>query len=489
MNLKIFSLMIWLMLPWVVMAQSDYSPTATITRLPPDIQHAIFQKLQSDLANVPLSGKSKRLLTQLYQARYDQFMTDVASGMVMEFPELDLICQKVLEELREKNPGIPLPSQVFVTRDPSPNARCLGEGTLLIHLGLIRRMQNEDQLAFAISHELAHYYLDHVNQGLINYSIKATDPNTERELSRLIRNAENPFETMLSYLQGERYLTHRHSRNKEREADSLGLQFLLNTSYAPEGAIGCVTVLESVDKPKYEFPIDYERMLRGVDHPSDSSWRVYHPSTNYVYGQNAFTVDWELDSLATHPDCQERLRNLRRQLTHRSIDESKIQMVSPFFRDLEKKLDMEWLLSFFHAEAYGRTLYLAFQLTEIYPDEPHLHAIIGQSIYLIYQHKKSHTLSNKLEFPNPLREESYNQFLTFARKHRLQDWADFGLQYLLAQPATMRENESFMYTLLLCASIQRDKNIFDSLRQSYYDKFAGGEYSQDVEALNASFDH
>lgn len=411
-------------------------------------------------------------------------MEEVEAGYLLDFPALNELCANILEELRTNNPGIPLPVRVFVSRDPSPNARCLGDGTLLIHMGLIRRMHNESQLAFVISHELAHYVLDHVNQKLISYSIKATDRVLEKEVNRMMTESDDPFTTLLSYLEGEAYQTHRHSRDRETEADSLGLKLLLNTSYAPEGAIGCMKVLQEVDSPKYHLQVDYQRLLGNLEHPFDENWLIYTPSNNFVYGTNGGDLDWELDSLATHPDCDLRLANLRRQLANRPIDETKSTSVSPLFEQLETAIDLEWLLGYFHHMAYGRTLYLAFQLTEIYPDEPALYSIIGQTMYEIYQSKKAHDLGFKIEFPNPLREPAYNEFLNFARSLRLSDWADYCLQFMMAQNPAFQKDEVFMYTTLLCASIQKDTEIFDTLRQAYYDQFAGGEYNPDVEALN-----
>ena len=50
----------------------------------------------------------------------------------------------------------PIEFRFFVVEDPEINAESLPDGTLLINTGLLGAMENEAQLAFVLSHEMAH---------------------------------------------------------------------------------------------------------------------------------------------------------------------------------------------------------------------------------------------------------------------------------------------------------------------------------------------
>lgn len=50
---------------------------------------------------------------------------------------------------------------VIIIQDPSPSASCYPNGTLVINSGLLATIHSEDELVAVLSHEIAHYVLDH----------------------------------------------------------------------------------------------------------------------------------------------------------------------------------------------------------------------------------------------------------------------------------------------------------------------------------------
>lgn len=50
---------------------------------------------------------------------------------------------------------------VVIIQDPSPSASCYPNGTLVINSGLFSTIHSEDELVAVLSHEIAHYVLDH----------------------------------------------------------------------------------------------------------------------------------------------------------------------------------------------------------------------------------------------------------------------------------------------------------------------------------------
>ncbi len=56
----------------------------------------------------------------------------------------------------------PLEFRFFVVEDPSINAQSLPDGTVLVNTGLLGVVENETELAFAMSHEIAHVLQAHV---------------------------------------------------------------------------------------------------------------------------------------------------------------------------------------------------------------------------------------------------------------------------------------------------------------------------------------
>lgn len=470
--------------------QEGYLPAPAIDGLSPSTVSELLINLEKDIEQIPYTGKTKKLLRDLYRSRYDRLLDNAAYGLLLDSPELNELCSSILIEIFDNNPELSRPARVFVTRDPSPNARCLGDGTIFIHIGLLIRLETEAQLAFVICHELAHYQLDHVNNRYATYAVKATDLAAQREIDRAINEADNPFEAMVSYFEGEVYEVHRHSRNKEIEADSLGLAYFLNTSFDVRGASSTMDVLDVVDEVKYQIPIPYQKLFGNLEQPFDDDWLMYQPSNNYTYGQNSFDLDWELDSLATHPDCERRRNLIHAYLRVNRIDEPAQAAggLSTTFREMEMANDLEWVISYFYHEAYGKALYFALQLTEVYPDEPFLHSLIGRIMTEIYLSKLDHNLGYKLDYANPLRSEAYNQFLTFARSLRLKEWEALCFQYMQAQPVSFHQNEEFMYSLIMASSLGNHEGELKAYIGEYRIRFPDGWYVDELGAMKRALD-
>jgi len=56
--------------------------------------------------------------------------------------------------------------QFFVSRTGVPNAFTMNNGIIVINLGLLSRLNHLDELAFVMSHELAHYHLNHIEKAI-----------------------------------------------------------------------------------------------------------------------------------------------------------------------------------------------------------------------------------------------------------------------------------------------------------------------------------
>ena len=78
------------------------------------------------------------------------------------FPFLKSVHAKIVAA----NPDLAA-TAVILTSEPVPNAFSVGDGTLVVYTGLISELDNEDQLAFVLCHELAHYALHHATRQLV----------------------------------------------------------------------------------------------------------------------------------------------------------------------------------------------------------------------------------------------------------------------------------------------------------------------------------
>lgn len=140
-----------------------------------------------------------------------------------------------------------IPFTIKVIDSDEVNAFALPGGFFFVNRGLILAADNEAELAGVMAHEIAHVAARHAmeNQGklqAINYGLLATIIFGGGIAGAVAQNAGG-FGQLLSFLQ--------FSRNAEREADTLGVQYLYAAGYDPTAM---ATMFEKLNEKNRKKP-------------------------------------------------------------------------------------------------------------------------------------------------------------------------------------------------------------------------------------------
>jgi hypothetical protein len=126
----------------------------------------------------------------------------------------------------------PIEFRFFVVEDPEINAASLPDGTLLINTGLLGALENEAQLAFVLSHEVAHVLQVH-------YRREIEETRGARIGLTIAGLAAGAFignvGVFMSQI-GIASVVNGHQRELENQADRLGLQNVIEHGYDPREA-------------------------------------------------------------------------------------------------------------------------------------------------------------------------------------------------------------------------------------------------------------
>jgi beta-barrel assembly-enhancing protease len=141
-----------------------------------------------------------------------------------------------------RNSDAKVPFTFEVIDDDTPNAFALPGGFVFVHTGLIKIASEEDELAGAMAHEIAHVAARHM-----------TRQATRTELA-------NAFSIPLVLLGGGWVRQGANvalppallsfTRAAEAEADYLGVQYMYSAGYDPNGAVSILEKLESLERRK-----------------------------------------------------------------------------------------------------------------------------------------------------------------------------------------------------------------------------------------------
>jgi hypothetical protein len=126
----------------------------------------------------------------------------------------------------------PIEFRFFVVEDPEINAASLPDGTMLVNTGLLGALENEAQLAFVLSHEMAHVLQVH-------YRREVEETRGARVGLTIAGIAAGAFIGNAGIFMaqiGIASAVNGHQRELENQADRLGLQNVIEHGYDPREA-------------------------------------------------------------------------------------------------------------------------------------------------------------------------------------------------------------------------------------------------------------
>ncbi len=172
---------------------------------------------------------------QEMQMGYQEAREILRKERVSRDPRLNALVQRVGRRIAQAAAQPGYKWQFFVIDKDVPNAFCLPGGKVFVYSGLFRAVQNEDQLATVIGHEVAHAIARHgaermsmIQLGRMGKQI-ATNVLGGKQYGALINQAYGIGETYGMVLP--------YSRKFEYEADEIGLYLMTKAGYDPRQAL------------------------------------------------------------------------------------------------------------------------------------------------------------------------------------------------------------------------------------------------------------
>lgn len=170
-------------------------------------------------------------------------------------PQLNAYVRSVGERIHAQTPMANLPFHFYVVNDPSVNAFSLPGGHVYVNSGLIQQADTVDMLAGVMAHEISHNVARHVVK-------KIEQEQTIGAIgSILLGQSPGQLQTILANIIAGGAMA-RFSRADEKQADDLGLGYLAQAGYNPNGMLKMFQKLLSLEKGS---PSAVEKFF--LDHP------------------------------------------------------------------------------------------------------------------------------------------------------------------------------------------------------------------------------
>lgn len=357
------------------------------------------------------SGKTGSELSKFYKEFEKEFEKKVKNKDFVFNSVFDSKVKNLIERLRKNNPQIPQNLKILIAKDNTPNAYCFADGTFVINMGLFNWLNNDDQLASVISHELGHKISEHTLKKVVSI---VNQDQVDREVVKNIKLIkENRNQRAFDVLKDRVYKKGVENRKQEVQADSLGYAIFKNSDFTRAEFVNTLKRLEDFDtiSPR-ELKIEtYKKYFNLPKQEFKEKWMKKEDFSLYNY--NHFKEKLNKDSLKSHPEIALRIENLKKIFPELKT-EVKEEKPSESYASLEKTARMETLPNFYHSEDYGIGIYASLQFLQDGEEEKYYKNWLGKCFAKIYEGRKNYNLNRYLDRVDPKNQsESYQQFLNF----------------------------------------------------------------------------
>lgn len=422
----------------------------------------LIHAMESNLANLKktLPKPVRSEMIELYEHKSKALISLIESNYFLQDEELNHLINEIFKEITTKNPREGYPERLLISRSPSVNAQCWGEGTMVIHLGLLGRIKTSGELAFVMAHEISHQLLDHLNLRIKG----ALERWNDKDLKKRVEESGK-----LAVLKELTYEGSRYSRKYERQADSLAVVLLKNTKYNWWQYEQVLNMLDSADYPEYRKSPDIRSFFNFSRYPFQDKWLIQPQSAFGKAESNSFIYD--RDSIQSHPDIESRIRYL--EVLFGKVEAPILPSERVLSAELQQRIDFEITQGAFVMENYGLAMFYTLQMLERYPENKYLKSLLAKIWYELYVARKEHVFSRYVTVSNkyPLLMESLHIFLN---NLRLSEIAFITFNYLNRDAVFDKDNEEHYLILWQISDELKLTDVQEKLLLAYHERFPDG---------------
>jgi hypothetical protein len=431
--------------PAVTAQDKEFTPATENAGLLANLLNQYQQRYKDDLSQLPSTNKKDYV--EIYGERWKDIQEKFDKQEIYTAADAQDYLDKLVNVIVRGNPELQHSSfHCFFSRSYIPNAAYIGEGIILVNMGLFDRLSDESQAAFILCHEISHYYLGHQEKSIEKYVNTINSPEMQAQLRKIKGSEYHRREQLQSLVKGLAFDSRRHSRDHESQADSMAVELMRHTAFALTGATSTLALLDSVDKDDFDVESYLPKTFNAGDYPFRKKWLAREEGLLGGHAHlNKDNQDGLADSLKTHPDCPLRVRLITPLVKGGAGGTFVIDSVK--FMQLRERCRYEIIEYAFASDEYTQSLWLALELLQQRPADAYAVAQVGRVLNGIYQAQKTHTLGKVVDLPAPYYAENYNSLLQFVENLYLVDIASISFYFLKAHYPELQQYGLFRKTL------------------------------------------
>src|SRR6185437_4156873 len=199
-----------------------------------------------------LPSENKKDYQDIYDERWKSIKERFDKQEIYTDPAAQAYLDALVTEIVSRNPVLKAtPFHCYFSRSYVPNAEYIGEGIILINMGLFDRLSDESQVAYILCHEISHFILHHQENSIAKQVETLNSPEFQAKLKAIQHSQFNKRAGVEGLVKGFAFDSRRHSRDHEAQADSMAVVLMRATRFDLNGALTTLALLDTVDKDDF----------------------------------------------------------------------------------------------------------------------------------------------------------------------------------------------------------------------------------------------
>jgi Zn-dependent protease with chaperone function len=441
-------------------------------------------KINADTLS-PKDTTVRGIIIRQCSTRVDLVKDFIFDGDLYQNSIFDSLVKKVANNIVAANPIFKDKIIVLTSKSLIPNAFNLGNGIVVVNMGLLSQLQTEDQLALILCHEMAHDYYRHVDNAIYSYALKNADKELKRKIKKTLKERYNVNKKLEALLIPGVLEDMRYSRMDELLADSVGLNLLANTSYNLNNAITVIDILEDVDEEIKKDPLDLKKYFTIAEVPMRPSWYEYEEVSALMISEED-EAETELENaFRTHPDCKLRKEKLMEQLKvmKKWVPEEK-SVGNQYLLPNRKVVDFEIAQTMYDQLKISSCVYFILAKLELYPNDFYLKSLLSSCFATYSEYQKKRNSSFVIGYNNSKYSENFNRVISFLNSISPQESSALSYWMIRPEQVSFRSNESYFSALLLSSYAYEKEDEYKKLLIEYNSIFQNGRSKKYIDKLS-----
>jgi len=388
----------------------------------------------------------KKIIKENINERKNSFIEKLNDSSFVFNKKITAYLNSIVKEIYNSNSGFDQKDfYFFLEKSPIPNAGCYGNGIFTINLGLFNFVDSDDELAFIICHEMAHYYLEHNDKSLLKYLETINSKDTKKRL-KVVKNKEYGKRKAFSELIDDlKYNFLKRSQKVEIEADSLGLLLFKKTKYNINASTSSLKNLEKSEKLIFNEDSKLKEYFNFENYPFKESWLI-KDETLFDLSKKSDDFIKDKDSISTHPAIPLRIKKLNL-LINKNDNVSAVN--SSNIDEIKKIVAFISISNFIDSNKIDLAFYQCLLMyNQKLIDKKTYVTTLSKLLKKTYDFKNSHSFGRYVSPIYPFSDELYlNEVKLFLNNIELKNIKKIGLNFCLLNEEVMKDDIEFKNTL------------------------------------------